>query len=80
MAEEKHVLRDTPDGFRNHWERFDLTAEEAQRLTIWLVGHVCAAGKDVRIAFSFSSGIGRNTIVRCLGCDAGADITDYGAW
>jgi len=35
---------------------------------------------DVKLYYSFGSGIGRNTIVECQRCFCKQDITDYGEW
>jgi hypothetical protein len=68
----------------NGWrEGVAIDTEEAHRLKMWLIAHVCpltmAHTADYEIKQSGASGIGTNTVIRCS-CGEGKDVTNYGVW
>ncbi len=45
--------------------------------------HMCSDGKfefEVTVSYSFTTGIGRNSFVKCERCGAQQEITDYTVW
>lgn len=60
---------------------YTLTTDEAKSLAKFVEKHkvLTTCDRDMNLEFSTSSGIGRNTWVKCL-CGQKEDITDYGSW